>query len=297
MIVDAHVHVFPPAIARDRGLGAARCPHFAQLYARAEARLATVDELLASMDRAGIDRAVIVNFGWSDPGLCVETNDYLLDAAARYPERLTAFCCVQPRAGATAVAAELARCARGGARGVGELMPDGQGYGLLDGEVMAALVEGCRRHDLVLLTHASEPVGPRYPGKGTVTPDVLARFLAAAPGLRVIAAHLGGGLPFYARTRGLPELLATTWFDTAAAHLVYGAETARHMVDLAGPERILFGSDYGLFGQPRAVRFIRELNCDPEATTAMLGGNALRLFAKDKTNQSSVRGAPRLPQS
>ena len=71
---------------------------------------------------------------------------------------------------------EIERCAAGGLVGVGELMPDGQGYRLDDEKAMAPIVEAALAHDMVLLTHCSEPVGHLYPGKGTVTPDEVIRF-------------------------------------------------------------------------------------------------------------------------
>jgi hypothetical protein len=42
----------------------------------------------------------------------------------------------------------------------------------------------------------SEPVG-RYPGKRGLALDALCEVRARRPGVTVIAAHWGGGLPFY----------------------------------------------------------------------------------------------------
>ena len=60
MIIDSHAHVFPPEVIARRADLLATEPAFAEIYGDASAKMATADELLASMDAAGIDRSVIV---------------------------------------------------------------------------------------------------------------------------------------------------------------------------------------------------------------------------------------------
>ncbi|MDP2728575.1 MAG: amidohydrolase family protein, partial [Dehalococcoidia bacterium] len=158
LIIDFHVHVFPPKIRDNIEDYFQREPFFRQLYESPRAHLATAEEVIASMDEGGIDRSVILNFGWTSQDLCRETNDYILEAAARYPDRLVPFCVVQPNSGRTAVE-EVRRCARAGARGIGELNPDGQGFALDDALIMKPLVEAILAEGLLFQSHASEPVG------------------------------------------------------------------------------------------------------------------------------------------
>ena len=115
MIIDFHTHVFPPQIQKRRSHYIDTDPCFAILYSNPKAKLATADELIASMDKEGVDMAVIVNLGWTTHELCVETNDYILESIARYPKRLFGFCTVQPNS-CEAALAEIERCAAAGAR-------------------------------------------------------------------------------------------------------------------------------------------------------------------------------------
>ena len=39
--------------------------------------------------------------------------------------------------------------------------------------------------------------------------------------MTIIAAHWGGGLPFYALMPEVRDALQNVWFDTAAGHLLY----------------------------------------------------------------------------
>jgi len=96
MIIDFHTHVFPPQIKKNRSKYIDSDPCFAFLYSKKDAKIATADELIASMDKAEVDISVIVNTGWITHELCVETNDYILESIARYPKRLVGFCAVQP---------------------------------------------------------------------------------------------------------------------------------------------------------------------------------------------------------
>lgn len=277
MIVDFHTHIFSPRIRenRERYLGPDAC--FAHLYSDPDAKIATAEELIASMDREGIDLSIILNIGWTDHGLCLETNDYIMEATSRYPDRLVGFCAIQPRAGEAAIA-EIERCAHGGIRGIGELRPDIQGFDLGDADIMLPVVEAAKRLRLILLTHSSEPVGHEYPGKGNVTPDMLYRFICNLPQLPIVCAHWGGGLPFYALMPEVSKALENVFFDSAASPFLYQPEVFRHVAEIVGVDKILFGSDYPLIPQGRIVRQVRSLNLGEEAQGLILGGNAERIL-------------------
>ena len=228
MIIDFHTHIFSPRIKSDPSEYIARDPCFATLYSSPNARIVTADELIGSMDRDGVDISVVLNIGWTTPELCVETNDYILESVARYPKRLIGFGAIQPRSLDSALA-EIERCAAGGLKGVGELRPDVQAFDITDRGLMAPLVEALVKHKQILLTHASEPVGHQYPGKGTVTPDLLYRFISSFPQLTVVCAHWGGGLPFFVLMPEVKKALGNVYFDTAASPFLYSPGFTRKL--------------------------------------------------------------------
>ena len=284
MIIDFHTHVFPPQIKKNRSNYIDSDPCFAILYSSKDARLATADELIASMDRSGVDVSVILNIGWTTHELCVETNDYILESIARYPDRLVGFGSVQPQSYQTALG-ELERCAKGGIKGVGEIRPDIQLLDLGDEEVMAPFANMLSKHRLILLTHSSEPVGHIYPGKGAVTPEILYPFISSHPELTIVCSHWGGGLPFYALMPEVKQAVQNVYFDTAASPLLYHHQIYEWVIPLVGEDRILFGSDYPLLPQERIIKEIQSLNL-PEATkNLILGDNARRLLGIDWWSQ------------
>ena len=282
MIIDFHTHVFSPQVKKDRSKYIESDPCFATLYSSPKARIATADELIENMDKEGIDISVILNGGWTTHELCVETNDYILESIARYPERLVGFCTVQPQSLKAAVA-EIERCVKGGIKGVGEMRPDTQRLDLTEREIMEPIIEVIREHNLILLTHASEPVGHQYQGKGSVTPGVLYPLITEFPDITLVCAHWGGGLPFYTLMPEVKEVMGNVYFDSAASPLLYNPEIYSQVAQLVGVDKILFGSDYPLLAPSRLLQEIDTLDLPQEHRILILSGNAQRLLGITET--------------
>ncbi|OGN91267.1 MAG: hypothetical protein A2Z75_07545 [Chloroflexi bacterium RBG_13_50_10] len=278
MIIDFHTHVVPPGIKERRAEYVGRDACFSLLYAEPKAKLITAEELIAAMDEYEIDKSVILNLGWTSHELCVETNDYILEAVARYPQRLIGFCVIQPLAGDKAIK-ELQRCAQNGAKGIGEMRSDTQGFDLKDNKIMKPVIEAVMECNLVFLTHTSEPVGHQYFGKGKITPEVMYPFITNFPDLKIVCAHWGGGLPFYALMPEVGESLSHVYFDTAATPFLYKPQIFKHVADIVGSDKILFGSDYPLLSPRRIIDQLESVGLSPEDRAKILGGNAQRLLS------------------
>ena len=282
MIIDAHTHIFPPDIATHRERYCIRDAWFDALYRNPRARLATAEDLIAEMDISGVDISLTCSFGWADPALIEETNSYVIEAIQRYPTRLRGLAVIQPTAGQRAVH-ELARCAQAGMIGLGELMPHGQGYRLSDIALLTPLIEVVRQHHLLVLSHCSEPVGHIYPGKGNVSLEDIVKFLTAFPDVLFIAAHWGGGLPFYTLMPEIQRITANVWYDTAATLYLYRNTIFPIAAQLVGADRILFASDYGLLSQQRVITHIQQAGMDTETVERVLGNNAQNLLSLRET--------------
>lgn len=278
MIVDAHIHIFPPEIVADRERFRALDPHFAALYENPRARLATAEDALGSMDRNGIAGAFALGFGWSDLALCRLHNDYLIEVQRRYPGRFAGFAAVQPRARAAALA-ELARAVDAGLRGVGELMPHGQGYRLDDWSLIDPLAEALASLGKPLVIHVSEPVGHAYPGKGDVSPVAAWELARRHPTLRAVFAHWGGGLPFYELMPEVAADLRHTLYDSAATTYLYRFEIFRIAAEICSADRVLFGTDFPLLRQGPFLQRVRELGLPEPALRSILGENAAQLVS------------------
>jgi predicted TIM-barrel fold metal-dependent hydrolase len=246
------------------------------MYGNPAAKMATSRQLLAALDEAELDAAVCAGFAFSTEDNLIEQNEYLLNAAKAADGRIIPVATVNPALAGWERVAQWA--IDNGARGFGELRPHNQRWDPCGPEARR-LCGLAGDAGIVLLWHCSEPVGHRYPGKeGGIGPAELIEIATAFPHLPMIAAHLGAGLSFYLQMPEVRAAIDSVYFDTAAASLLYDEESVTRLVDLAGPERVLFGSDYPLLS-PR-LQFQRLSAQLPEPVReAVCGGNARRLFS------------------
>lgn len=277
MIIDFHTHIFPPSFPSLREELSKRDATFGSLYSNPRSRMATADELVAAMDEAGVDVAVVMGIGWTDRETAYEANNYIIEATNRFPRRLVGFCSVNPTWGSAAVR-EVERCAGEGMKGVGELHPDTQGYDLTSKEAMALLMDATRELGLIVLTHSSEPVGHLYPGKGKTTPEKLYSFVLNFPENPIVCAHWGGGLPFYSLMPEVAQATTNVYYDTAASPLLYSPEILSTVVAIDGPDRVLFGTDFPLIKHDRHVKEIWGSSVSKGAQEQILGNNAQALL-------------------
>ena len=277
LVIDSHCHILPPSFRDRRAEIAKRDATFAALLSDPNARIASADDLLAAMDRDGVDQAVVMGMGWTDHQVAVEANEYIIQTVADNPGRLTGFCSVNPGWGEPAVT-EAQRCFDAGLVGIGELHADTQGFDFTDVAAMAPVMELARSDRLPVLVHASEPVGHQYPGKGGTTPDKLYRFIQNFPGNVIICAHWGGGLPFYSLMPEVKESLKNVYFDSAATPFLYRPEVFGVVSELAGAGKVLFASDFPLLEMSRPLEQARNAGLAADVEAALLWGNAAKLF-------------------
>lgn len=275
VIIDFHTHIFPPEVRENREEYIRRDVTFAEMYSDPRAKLATSYDLLESMERAEVDVSVALGFAWADHELIQRHNEYLLESAHRSRGRIIPFATVNMADERTDI--ELERCANAGARGLGELRPDSQGWDLL-GEPGERLASHARHRGLILSFHVTEIGGHPYSGKDGCA---LIRFHAFAlrfPDLTLVGAHLGGAV--YSDYADLaPESDApAVYVDTAAQPFLYPVDKDPSALTVVPAERLLFGSDFPLITQERQIGEIQTALHQPDRKSAALGQNAARLL-------------------
>ena len=278
LIIDIHTHIFPPEICRERESFFPGEPAFELLY-RDEKRapLSTAGGLIKAMDRDGIQGSVTFGFPWRQRELVHRSNNYVLEAMARYPERLLGFACLNPELPEAVEEGE--RCLKAGMKGLGEIAL----YTPLNGgswvDRMSPVVELATEWEVPVLLHINEPVGHQYPGKGHQPFWELYDLIKTFPKTRFILAHWGGGLWWYLlMKREVKEVLTNTYFDTAASPFLYRPEIYEFAIKIIGPEKILFGSDFPLLELERYEKELGQTGLTPEQQAAILGGNSQRVL-------------------
>lgn len=225
-IIDGHCHLGPPLLAED---------------------------LIKLMDAAGVDRAVVFpspsQWSLSASDNYYNSNDYIADMQAKYPERLIGYCCVNPRyngnpaMGMPDVASrELERCAKElGLKGV-KIHPEvhcfsfdelcaGKGYSSFMETIVRLQKETGR--PFPVLSHGMTTFGAQ--------PDQFGKVARDYPDVPVIIAHGAGFQNLYFASidplRDVPNLYADTAMCTIDDNSLRGV--ARH----AGIPKIIFGTD------------------------------------------------------
>ncbi len=289
-ILDAHIHLYGPEASADPAVwGAAHGePGWVECVAPSGRRSiqgwSDPGALISDMDAAGVGTCVLQGWYWQRQETCDLQNGWYLDWTRRHPGRLLAFAAVQPAAGRRALEA-LERALDSGMRGVGELLPQAQGYDLGD-PWLRRTVELAIARRLPLTFHATDPAAG--PAAGPATPlGAYASLARAYPEATIILAHWGGGLAFRGED-GCDPLPGNLYFDTAASPLLYDPGVFRRALDRVGPSRILYGSDYPLLLYPKASRtpgfrpFLDEIasaGLSPAERELVLGGNMRRLLS------------------
>ncbi len=291
-IIDSHVHCYWPEVVADpRGWAAAmRENHWAELHApppgsRSIAGWADADGLLADMDKAGVERAVLLGWYWENQDTCDQQNQWHTDWVREHPDRFIGFAAVQPMAEERAFEA-VRRAIDGGLSGIGEMLPAAQGFSHTN-STWLRILDWAQGENLPITIHVTEAAGHDYAGK-VETPLEEYQWLARQfPNLKMILAHWGGGLPFYELNATCRKDFQNIFYDTAASPLLYDKKIFRVVADMVGADKILFGSDYPLRLFPKVdkkpgfERFLEQI--DNAGLTGIekekiLGGNARKLF-------------------
>ena len=284
-VIDFHTHVFSDAVATYRKPYLDADPVFRSIYSDPDARIATADQLIEVMDRAGIDRSVVCGFGWTALSRCVEGNDAIIEAVRRYPARLIGLGTVSPGSDLESTIAEIRRIEESGLSGLGELRPDTQGWMDLAANDVDRIADALREREMLLLLHASEPIGHSYAGKDGATPERLSPFLRRLKGVPTVLAHAGGGIPFYAYMPEVAEDLADVYVDTAALPYLYRPSVLDGLVAAHGEDRMLFGTDFPLMEPERVLRYIDDSGLSEVQKTKLLGENAEALLTRVSTRR------------
>ena len=281
MIIDCHTHIFPEEVRKDREAFCKRDEGFSFIYKDLKAKMAGVEDLIASMDESGIDHSVICGFPWNQPDLCSFHNQYLMESALRYPNRLIVFVSLLfSNPGWSGK--ELLRVMKGGARGVGEIAFYRDEMTSQDIHSMKPILTQMEKQGFPLLLHTNETLGHSYPGKGRTPLERFYELILSFPNLPIILGHWGGGLPFYELMPEVRKGMANVYYDTAASPFLYSKKIYAIASEIVGVEKIFFGTDYPLISPRRYFKELEGSGLSGQDQKKILGLNFSRRFGLDR---------------
>ena len=146
-------------------------------------------------------------------------------------------------------------------------------------EKLAPVMDRCRQRNAPVMIHTNEPVGHIYPGKSPNTLSQIYSLPQRFPENRLVLAHWGGGLFFYALLKKeVRETLRNVYFDTAASPFLYKATIWETAARIVGADKLLFGTDYPLLKPSRYFKEIDASALDEADRGLIKGGNAAALL-------------------
>ncbi len=272
MIIDTHVHLYPPEVVHDCEKIAEREPHFG-VALRCGGRLGTAEEVLAEMAEENVTEGWLCGFGFSDLGLCRACNEYAYETARNSDGRLKWLCVVPPMA--RGAAAEVERCAVLGAIGVGELFPDAQGWEMNESRETWRVTAACHEYGMYLLMNVAE-YGGLFSEKEAYA------FARNHPELSIVAACLGGGLFLREAVREERGDLYNVYYDTGSILRVYNPSILDAVFRVA-PDKVLFGSDFPNLRVARYWEMLGETKLTDDDKNRLFHENAQELLTRARS--------------
>jgi len=285
MIIDAHTHRYPEEVINDPARFAQRTGEKMWLNMVSPKDRTSLqgwanrEEMLASMDAAGIGQSVLLGWYWENHKTCLEANQWHRQWMKQDKERFISFLSLHPKI--PQLLDYLKRAREDGFRGIGESHPWAQGFSMQDREWIKAMEFACESGWPVNF-HVTDPEGKDYPGK-ILTPMEDFLWLAnELPDLKIILAHAGA---LYPLKNSIPS---NFYIDLAACPLLYPASIFKELIEHVGSEKILWGTDYPLRIYPATQKnpdfktfldtFIDSVDVTEDELRAMLGENFANLL-------------------
>ena len=263
MIIDVHTHAFSDALAQ-------RAIQFLEAEAASPARTdGRAASLLASMDRAGIDRSIVCPIA-TKPHHFHGIREWARSVRAQ-TGRLEMLLSVHPED--PDALQHLDDTARDGFKGV-KFHPYYQHF-TLDDEAHFPIYQRLSDLGLIAVFHTGFDIA--YPFDRICDPVRVRRVADTFPSLKLVATHLGGWRDWDNARRHL--IGQPIYIETSYSLHELPSEQARQLILDHSPGHILFGTDSPWADQSEELARWRALDLPGDLLAAALGGNAQRLLA------------------
>ena len=253
-IIDAHAHVLPP-----------RTAGVAFRYTQPE-------EMIAAMDRIGIDRACVSPLG------SMSANDEMLDWVTRFPDRFIGFVLINPRY-PDDIVPTLERCFENpGVLGIGEVHATSyQHMYPITGAAYQPMWDFAAGRRIPVLIH-SGPMSEAVRCSPTLIGEVAER----NPGFPILIGHCGA----YDSWAMLDEAIGVAaqndevYLEISAMGRFYGV--LEYIVRHLGSDKVVFGSDAPFHDWTAEIAHVACSKLSEEDKAKIFGGTMKRLFAESR---------------
>lgn len=259
-IIDFHTHAFPDELA------ATAIPY---LEAEGDVKAflnGTVEDLLRSMDRSGINKSVICSIATRPK----QFRSILEWSKKVRSKRIIPLPSAHPAA--EDISEQIRMIAEEGFIGI-KLHPYYQEFSI-DEERLSPLYEALIRHNLLVVMHTGYDIA--YPRIDICGPTRVLNVIGRFPDLKLVTTHMGAWDDWQAVRKLL--IGKPIYMEISYALDFLKPQIARDMITSHPSDHILFGSDSPWSDQKNTLQLLQNLNLDPHLFDRITRINAEKLL-------------------
>ncbi len=266
-IIDFHAHIYPEKIA-EKATDAIGAFYDASMFHHN----ASDTELIASGEKIGCRKFVIFSVA-TKPEQVGSINNFIIKECSLHKE-FKGLATLHPdfeNLEGASFEKELMRIKDAGLRGV-KLHPDFQKFAI-DAKCMDKVYSMMNDMNLILLIHAGDC---RY---NYSNPVLIENVYKKHPGLKIIAAHLGGYTEWDESIKHLCG--KDLYFDISSTAWKLSPEKQENIIHTHGASRVLFASDFPMWDHQGEFEKFLKINLAEEEREMILYKNADRLLGAE----------------
>ena len=259
-MIDFHTHAFPDTVATKA------IPTLEKQGNITAHTTGTVESLLESMDKAGIEQSVICSIATRPE----QFESILQWSHSIRSSRIIPLPSIHPRD--PDCIQHVYRIKEEGFAGI-KMHPYYQDYFLAE-EKLAAFYTAINECELLLVAHCGYDIG--FPRTRCADPAQILKLVTDFPGLRFVATHFGG----WKLWDEVEEVLIgkEIFMEISFALKYLSKQQIQRMLQNHPQEYLLFGSDSPWDDQSACLQALSDLSLDPELFSAITGENAQKLL-------------------
>lgn len=259
-VIDSHCHIYPEKIAARAVAGTDA------FYNEHSFGKGTVEDLIATEEKAGIDHFIVQSVA-TTPHQVGRINDFIAESVANSGGKMTGLGTLHPDS--KDIKGDVMHLKELGLKGV-KLHPDIQQFKIDDYRCLK-IYEICEEERLPILMHTGDH---RYDFSN---PNRLLPVMEIYTGLTVIGAHFGGWSVWEEAAEKLAKL-PNLYVDCSSSLPYITSETAKHLVQTYGADKVLFGTDYPMWDPTDELERFFKIGLSEEENKKIFAENAKKLF-------------------
>ncbi len=259
-VIDSHCHIYPEKIAA-KAVGATD-----EFYGVTSHGKGTVAHLMERCRAEGVDHAIVQSVA-TTPKQVKSINEFIAGEVSAGCGFLTGLGTLH--IDSQDMQGDIKHLSELGLKGV-KLHPDIQKFAV-DDKRLWRMYEICEESKLTMLVHTGDY---RYDFSN---PDRVANVLKAFPHLKFIGAHFGGWSVWEEASEKLAEY-KNFYVDCSSSFGFSKNADFRKITLQYGADKVLFGTDYPMWGLKEELENFFALGFDDETNRKILSENAKKLF-------------------